>query len=522
MTIYRDRVIPNSEMGFGSNTRPIRYTYVLADIRTGKMIATLPMTDVSYNVGIYSGTEMSGQVYLPELQIDLMSNTPYTDFERWEHPDQGLPLGSMFEVGNRALYIMRNDEVVWGGILWGRSYSSGSQTIDISGLSWDGYIYYRILRRSVIFLKDTPKYTIWRALLKQVLSDFTWQGDDTAKKTNSGIALDGTSTWTGKTDGKKSNLAMTTYVDRWPYNSPNIEVPPAGLKFTDPKDAANAAFSATENRWRGYDLKSVGSELQTWADANTLVTGGGFEYRVLCWWDEVNQQFRQRYTFGEMVYDNNPQSTNIAGTPTAIKSPLLGRPVAEAEKTIFDFPGHISSWSLEEGMEEAATRVIVSGSGDQAAKIAAYVSNTKLLRPGGAGNGSNGWLLYDKLYSYDTSKPKDLLARAQEMRDRLHPPQAATIDDIGAVNTDQDRRSSMRSTVLSVTLYQNPATTFPSWKLGDWVTFAIKDPFYGGTMYLKRRIIGYAVKVIPDHESAYSHEEITLTLTDDTKIEVSA
>ena len=170
-------------------------------------------------------------------------------------------------------------------------------------------------------------------------------------------------------------------------------------------------------------------------------------------------------------------------------------------------------------MEESATRVIVTGdTGSEGyAKIAAYESQDDMLRPGATGTGSNGWLLYDKVITYSSSVPKDITARAQEMLKRLRPPQAATIDDLADPSTRP--RTSQKATDLSITLYQDPTTSFPPWGIGDWVTFAIEDPFYGGKMYLKRRIIGYSVTVVPDHESDYSHEQISLELTDDTRVE---
>ena len=99
-----------------------------------------------------------------------------------------------------------------------------------------------------------------------------------------------------------------------------------------------------------------------------------------------------------------------------------------------------------------------------------------------------------------------------------HVPVAAQINDLRNANSSSTQRASQASTELSVSLFVDPSTAFPDWKIGDWVTFAINDPLYGGTMYLQRRIIKYTITVLPDHESDYSHEQISLELTDDTKI----
>ena len=55
----------------------------------------LPLTGVQYSIGMYSGTEMSGTVYLPSMYLDEMPHSPLFKFERWRHPDQGLPLASL-------------------------------------------------------------------------------------------------------------------------------------------------------------------------------------------------------------------------------------------------------------------------------------------------------------------------------------------------------------------------------------------------------------------------------------------
>ena len=414
---------------------------MLADVRTGEFIAVLPMTSVTYSVGIYAGQDMTGTVYLPDMSLSLMVHPPSNDYERIRHPDQGTPLGSMFEVGNRAIYIMRNDEVVWGGILWTRAYSSGDKTMALTAMSWEGYIYYRALRKSVVFLTSTDKYTIWRALLEQVLafddptapgvkSDFQWFGDDGAGKNSGAVVAEGGNSvpWTGITRDNKSNQAPVNFDDAWPYSSPPIELPPANLPWVD----TNAKLMGkVDPEWRGYDMNMVGDALQQWADVNTLITSGGFEYRVLCWWDEGYNKFRQRYTFGEMVYPDD----NIANDPTAIKYNLMGLNIQavghSADNTlVFDFPGQISEWSLSESMEDAATRVIVKGNlGDGANSIVAYEAQDELLKGADFTNqkGRLGWPLYDKVYSYDVSSVADPITkiknRADQLRKYHHPRQ---------------------------------------------------------------------------------------------------
>ena len=340
----------------------------MADVRTGRVISMLPITAVTYNIGIYAGTEMTGTIYLPDMFVDQMPHSPLYDFERWAHPDRGVPLAPLFEVGNKAIYVMRNDKVVWGGILWGRSYSSGDHMLAITALSWEGYIYYRAFRKSVIFPTTTDKYTIPGVPRCAVPDRLHLEGRRRQRVRNAGLVNDiGNKPWTGKVRNDVSNQPLPSTASTGA--SPPIELPPAGLKFKDPAAYDTKAFTTVEDRWRGYEMGTVGEQLQTWADANTLVTSGGFEYRVLCWYDSLQDRFRQRYTFGEMEYDNDPEKTDWSGTPTSILNPLLGGDYGPACRDDLRLPWSRHRWSLTEGMEEVATRVIVTGSGGEEGEL---------------------------------------------------------------------------------------------------------------------------------------------------------
>jgi hypothetical protein len=580
-----------------ANFRPIRYRYVMAHLhdhyeevrgsdgkvipgqsvlrKAGEVIDVLPMTGVSYGVGLYAGTTLGGQIFLPDFYLDQMPHPPANQFERLKHPYQeGAPIGAKFECGNRAIYVMRNEEVVWGGILWTREYSSGSATMSLSAMSWDAYIYYRLIRATIAFNGATNIYKIWYAVLKQLLTDFTWpgvpngvdshhnpryknsgmEGQDAHRHAGGESEVDQRVPWTGltrtwyTTDSKgkrhrhdQSQAVARRFQESWQNNSPDIRLPPNDLLWK----RGDVEVKGTKT-FHGYDMQTGGEALQQWADTDTLMSShtksglSRFEYRVVCWFDQDDQVFRQRYIFGEMTYAADGSAPNI---PTGIKRPLIGNKThASAEDParaiIFDFPGHIAEWSLGESMEDGITRAIaVSGESDAAKHVAYSVQDDLLKVPnkkppyapaadtGADWIGTQGWLLYDKAVNVNmTAKDKKPLEKLADVATRYrnisHVPQAVRIDDLVSANHPKNPHASHRCTDLSVTLYQTPNQVFPDWTLGDWVTFAIEDPFYGGKMYIVRRIIGYTVTVLPDQESDYSHERIELTLTDDTKKEV--
>jgi len=653
------------------NFKPVRYRYVMTYLhdevekgstpagdvlhQAGELMAILPMTSVNYGVGMYSGTNMSGSVALPEMKLDLMPHTPLYDYERIPHPDvSGIPVGAMFECGNRAIYVMRNNEVVWGGILWSRDYSSDSPQLQITALSWEGYIYYRLLRLTISFPAPVNMYTIWYAVLKAAFMDFDWMDPNDGRKnyddytitteestneditgaaaaegTDDGTDDDGTiqkhkwkpvsdtdrhcsvcgkvrnkpfhtnaaghgnggpgkkpgphwvpgkpkthkskengpkkptkggktaydnqgrplipseapSTaatadpaadteqivhmkWTGINGDQYANMPCINYREQWPYNVPDIELPPKDLKlYYDPENRGGLVGEMTaQQTWRGYDMDVIGDALQQWADTETVASYGGgqrFEYRVLCWYDEAHQRFRQRYVCGEMTYPagqdpNEPMPNGILRPSLGSNTKAMGYSVDNP--IVFDFPGSIASWSLSESMEEAATRVLVTDEGEEAAKHVGYAWDQELLNVP-PNDGSQGWLLYDKTVTYGTTSPTKLKQRAEALVLLYKVPTAAQLQDLSdAPRARTRKRTSLRSTSLTVSLYAEPSRPLPDFKLGDWAAFAIADPFYGGTMYLVRRIIGYTVTVVPEQESDYSHEQIELELTDDTQI----
>jgi hypothetical protein len=279
----------------------------------------------------------------------------------------------------------------------------------------------------------------------------------------------------------------------------------------------------------------VGQALEEWADTETISSIGGgnrFEYRVVCWFDSVNQRFRQRYVFGEMDYDPSKPDNSATGNnpdPIGIIRPLLGTNTQEIAKSadnqlVFDYPGHISAWSLNETMDGAATRVVVTDELDNAEKHSEYAVDKLLNVP--TGDGSQGWLLYDQTATWGITKNviAKLKARAERLLELYHVPEAQQLTDFITAEEDaasSTQRTSLRSTSLSISLYTDPTNPLPEFEVGDWAAFAIEDPFYGGTMYLVRRIMGYTVTVVPDQESDYSHEQYELELTDDSQVEIS-
>jgi hypothetical protein len=121
---------------------------------------------------------------------------------------------------------------------------------------------------------------------------------------------------------------------------------------------------------RGFELKSVGEELDTYSDSID-----GFEYRIDCSYDTVTSSFKRTFVLIPINFPDPP--------PAGEASPITR---FGAQNLVFEFPGNVSTVSIDESAENAATRFFVVGndsalSGD-ASQPYAVASAKDLLNDG--------------------------------------------------------------------------------------------------------------------------------------------
>jgi hypothetical protein len=100
------------------------YRYFTADILSNSIIAEIPLKGVSYERAIKGAGNFSGRI-------------PVID------GNAALNLYESTMPGKTALYIVRNDVCVWGGIIWSRSYNAKQREMTINGSEWTSYFYHR-------------------------------------------------------------------------------------------------------------------------------------------------------------------------------------------------------------------------------------------------------------------------------------------------------------------------------------------------------------------------------------------
>lgn len=106
------------------------YRYITTDLLTNRILAEVQFRGVNYSLGLGSAGSFSGNVYVnsESSKLNLYTAT--------------LP-------GKTGLYILRDDECVWGGITWSRSYDPTSRVLSINASEFQTYFSHRIMWKTL-------------------------------------------------------------------------------------------------------------------------------------------------------------------------------------------------------------------------------------------------------------------------------------------------------------------------------------------------------------------------------------
>ena len=121
------------------------YRYLIADIRTNEIIAELPSNGCTYSFKLSEAGAFSATL---SMNDEVLAQDPQT---------ATIP-------GRNAIYVMRDDTVVWGGILWGRRYSVTERKLELDAETFESYLD-RIFQASTKKWVNTEQLDIARWLL---------------------------------------------------------------------------------------------------------------------------------------------------------------------------------------------------------------------------------------------------------------------------------------------------------------------------------------------------------------------
>jgi hypothetical protein len=243
---------------------------------------------------------------------------------------------------------------------------------------------------------------------------------------------------------------------------------------------------------RGFELKSVGEILEDYS--NDL---NGFEYRIDCDYDLSTASFTRTFTLLNIENPNPVQDTSAELTDAE----RLGY-----NQIVFEYPGSISTFSVEENAEDSATRFFVEGNvsdlSDAASQPYAVAADISLLNnPFG-----KSWPLLDQVEVINNTGDEDVLYEyAQEYLYESKPPMGE----------------------FSLTVNGSLTPVLGTYNPGDWCSLIIDDPFVLARLaddqeprddIIVRKIASYKVSV-PDNPAF--PETVNLELITDWKVDMA-
>lgn len=115
----------------------VTYRYFTTDLLTGIIIGEFDFTNVSWGLQLNGPGDFNGTLNINDVRINVeagtSSSTGYTGLEYATQP------------GRTGLFVERNGSLVWGGIIWTRTWDSEAQQLQITAQTFDTYLDHRFV-----------------------------------------------------------------------------------------------------------------------------------------------------------------------------------------------------------------------------------------------------------------------------------------------------------------------------------------------------------------------------------------
>jgi len=109
------------------------YRYLFADLLTNDILAELPLTGVSFTQQLNQAGALQGHL--------LLSGMATAEFN----------VNASTIPGRTGLYVDRNGILIWGGVIWGRTYNSADQTLNLVAREFESYFERRRITTTIDF-----------------------------------------------------------------------------------------------------------------------------------------------------------------------------------------------------------------------------------------------------------------------------------------------------------------------------------------------------------------------------------
>jgi hypothetical protein len=150
------------------------YRYLLADLLTNDIIAELPLTGVGFTQQLNTYGTFSAHILLSGINGDQFNVN-----------DSTVP-------GRNVIYVDRDGVLIWGGVIWSRSYNSTSQVLSITAQEMMSYFAHRRITTTENF-NGIDQLVIAKTLVENAQAlpyGDIGVGYNTQGQTTSGILID--------------------------------------------------------------------------------------------------------------------------------------------------------------------------------------------------------------------------------------------------------------------------------------------------------------------------------------------
>lgn len=130
---------------------PPTYAYAAFDLSTNTLLAEVPFEDVNY-------THRLSRAGQGSFSIPVNPTTMKQGIK-----DATIP-------GRTAIYVVRNDQIMWGGILWKRQYDASSRSVRFEAETFESYFDHRI-QAQVLSFENVDQLDIARAFALQAADE---------------------------------------------------------------------------------------------------------------------------------------------------------------------------------------------------------------------------------------------------------------------------------------------------------------------------------------------------------------
>ena len=152
------------------------YRYLFVDLLSNTIIGELPLTGVGFTQQLNQPGTFQGHLLLSGVNADKYNVDLST-----------IP-------AHCGLYVDRDGILVWGGVIWGRSYNSTSQTLSFSAQEWISYFDHRRVTQDIEFT-NTDQLLIAKTLIENAQNATYGDigvGYNSAGQTSSGVLINRT------------------------------------------------------------------------------------------------------------------------------------------------------------------------------------------------------------------------------------------------------------------------------------------------------------------------------------------